>query len=366
MTFAHLTSPRRTPWLLLVAAALALTACGQAGQTDPASWPNLAADTTTAYVAYGPGVYAVDLETGQERWHFPATPDRDLSFYAAPVVSDDGIVYAGAYDGSVRALDAETGAEVRAFSELNGRIIGSPALVGDLLLIPSDGSRLYAFDRHSGEQQWVATSAGPLWSAPRVDGDTAYVASLAHTLHAVDLATGNEVWPSPPSLSSAIADSPTLQDGVLLAGLLGDSLVAIGASDGAELWRAPSAGWVWGSPVVADGLAYFGDVEGNLYAVDLADGRIVWQDQIDGAITSTPAQFDGHLLIGTDSGRLIAYDPAGPAPLWERTAAGPILGDPVVSDGKVVVAVTSPEALLQAFDAASGTPLWTYLPTPPE
>ena len=43
-------------------------------------------------------------------------------------------------------------------------------------------------------------------------------------------------------------------------------------------------------------------------------------------------------------------------------AAGAILSDPVVAGSSVIVAVTSKEALLQAFDAATGDPLWNYLP----
>lgn len=357
---------RHARWVVFPLAALVLSACGQSGQTDPASWPNVSADLQRAYVAFGPAVHAVDLQTGDEVWRYPVEPDRDLSFYAAPAVADDGIIYAGAYDHSVRALDAETGNEVASFDELDGRVIGSPVITGEILLIPTDGGSLYAFDRSSGEELWTFRAPGPLWSAPRVEGDVAYVASLRHTVHAIDLVSGAELWPSAPALNSAIADTPALDHGLLLAGLLGDSLVAVRTLDGAEVWRTPTAGWVWGSPLLADGSAYFGDVEGNLYAVEADGGRIVWQDVIDGSITSTPAVFENHLLIGTQSGVLAAYDPAARTSLWERSAAGPILGDPLVAGDKVLVAVTSAEALLQAYRASDGTPLWTFLPPAPE
>ena len=91
---------------------------------------------------FGPAVYAVDLE-GDELWRYPNEPVRDLAFYAAPAVSDDGMIYAGAYTGHLFALDAESGdlqwefpAADGADGAGDGRIVGSPTIAGDLLARP--------------------------------------------------------------------------------------------------------------------------------------------------------------------------------------------------------------------------------------
>jgi outer membrane protein assembly factor BamB len=319
MSFSRQVRHSWLPWLLLLPAALLLTACGAAGQSGPVSWPSVSTDGTTAYVASGPQVYAVDVETHKLKWSYPVEPSRDVSFFAAPGIADDGIVYIGSYDKSVRALDAESGEQLDAFTELDGRVIGSPVVAGDRLLVPTDGGSLYALERSSLDEEWrfqaeTDTCRPPsegrkepscsIWSAPLVDGGSVYVATISHVLYGIDLESGRELWKAP--MAAAIADTPALDDGVLLTGVLGNSLVLIGADDGQELWTQPTSGWLWGSPVVADGIAYFGDTtptvwttkdgEGNVYAFDLAAQEVVWQ-KAKTAATTTSVIADDTLIV---------------------------------------------------------------------
>lgn len=350
-------------WALILPAVFLLAACS-AGQAGPTSWPNVSAGDSVAFVAKGPAVHAIDLNSGAERWRFPQTPDTKRSFYAAPAVAEDGVIYAGGYDGSVHALDADTGAPLPEWqpSPLQGRVIGSPAIAGDLVLVPSDGGKLYALERGSGRLVWAFDAGGPLWSAPRVDGDTVFVASLAHRVFGVNLANGQKVWET--DLGFAIADTPTLQNGSLLVGTLGDSLVALDTRNGQEAWRAPTAGWQWGSPAIGDSTAYFGDVTGSVYALDLSTGQQVWVDPAGGAITSSPVIAEGLLIVAFQDDRVAAYDLEKGTVAWQATTAGPIQADPVVAGGKVVVAVNNNETLLQAFDLKTGAPVWNFQPAP--
>jgi outer membrane protein assembly factor BamB len=360
-------APSRSPaWALLPLLALALAGCSTAGRVGSASWPSTSAGTDRVYVAYGPAVYAVDLE-GKEVWRYPAQAVRDLTFYAAPAVSEDGMVYAGGYDGHVFALEAETGKVQWEFPSADGtqatedgRVVGSPTIAGDLLLVPTDGGTLFFLDRQTGLTLRTFDAVGQLWSAPRVEGDTIYLASLAHAVYAIDLATAKQRWST--NLGFAVADSPTLENGAVLTAILGDALVALRAQDGKEMWRAPSQGWLWGSPAVVEGQAVFGDVSGNVYALNLADGKLLWQQTPGEAVTSSPVIVDGRVVVGFQSGKLIAYNLETHSVDWDKAAAGPILSDPVVAGGQVIVAVTSKDALLQAFDAATGDPIWSYLP----
>jgi len=85
-----------------------------------------------------PGMYAVDANTGEIRWHYSATPDcagdrgkkaprceRLYGFSGAPTVID-GAVVQGSLDGRLFVLDAATGQELwrydtlREFETLNG------------------------------------------------------------------------------------------------------------------------------------------------------------------------------------------------------------------------------------------------------
>ena len=77
-----LRSPR-LHWVALVLLAASFLLAGCSGDAMmPSSWPGVAADAETAYVAHNQAVYAIDLATGAERWRFPATADRAISLFA--------------------------------------------------------------------------------------------------------------------------------------------------------------------------------------------------------------------------------------------------------------------------------------------
>jgi len=374
MTSLPLPSLRRSRLALLALAALALAGCATSNRGMAASWPGLSAGQDRVFVADGPAVFAVDL-TGQELWRYPQEPARDLTFFAPPAVSDDGVVYAGAYTGQLFALKADDGSKVWEFpaadgsdGTADGRIIASPTIAGDVLLVPTDGGTLFFLDRNTGKTLRTFTASGQLWSSPLVEGDTIYLTSLAHTVYAVNLATGEPIWSA--DLVYAIASSPALDGRTLLTGILGNSLVALDALSGTEAWRIPSQGWMWGRPAIADGQAFFGDAiaaslaksqTGNVYALDTASRQILWQ-KATASVAASPLLVDDRVVFAFEDGHLSAYDRLNGGVVWDRTASAPIYADPVAAGGLVVVAVTTKGALLEAFHADTGEPAWNFLP----
>jgi outer membrane protein assembly factor BamB len=82
------------------------------------------------------GLYAFDGKSGRRSWDFQFDATAD---WAAPVASD-GSVFAGLDDGTLASVDARSGHLV-----WRGRLgigpLGSLAVAGDLLLVPSIGTR---------------------------------------------------------------------------------------------------------------------------------------------------------------------------------------------------------------------------------
>ncbi len=192
---------RRTlhlPWAAvgaLFVAALLLTGCSGAALT-PSSWPGLAADAETAYVASNQAVYAVDLATGAERWRFPSEPNRAIALYAPPLITDDGLIILGGFDKVVHAIHASDGSPAWTFAQAKDRFVGGASQAGDLILVPSSDHTLYALQRASGALVWSFETGAPLWAAPLVDGEAVYLPSQDHTLYALDLRTGKPLWSS--------------------------------------------------------------------------------------------------------------------------------------------------------------------------
>ena len=74
--------PKVVLWLSIIAALL--TGCR--GGAPATSWPGLTVAEDVVYVAAGAKVYALEAETGNQKWEFP-TEEGKGPFYAAPAVA---------------------------------------------------------------------------------------------------------------------------------------------------------------------------------------------------------------------------------------------------------------------------------------
>ena len=343
---------------LLLILSLLLTACGSGSALTAASWPGLSTDEMNAYLAYGPNVYAINLTTNRESWHYPQEPSRASSFFASPALSEEGLVIVGGYDSLVYALDPRTGGDVRLawiFEGASDNIIGAPVVAGDIVLVPSADNNLYALDLSTGDPVWTQpfSTDEALWSAPLVEMDVIYLASLDHRVYAIDLDTGKELWSTEP-LNGAIADTPTLVGDLILVGTFNSQLVGVDSARRGEIaWTFDTSGWVWGSPTVAEDLAFFGDYTGVAYAVDITNGQEVWRKTLDSPITTTPALGDGVIFFATEAGTVYAFETDSREPFWTSSnpvLEGRLLSDPVLSGDTLLVATMEGSCVISAID----------------
>ncbi|MEE8567163.1 MAG: PQQ-binding-like beta-propeller repeat protein [Anaerolineales bacterium] len=357
------------PVLTLIMAIL-LTGCGAGGAITASSWPGISTDETTVYLAFNQFVHAIDLNHGEESWHYPEEPDRAISFFASPAIADDGLVIIGGYDKVVYALEPGVGGNVRVVWKFEGasdRIVGSPVVAGDLVLVPSADYKLYALDLAKGNPVWAEPFAaqGALWSAPMVEGDTVYLASLDHRVYALDLSSGVELW-STDSLNGAITDTPTLAGNLLLVSTFNRQMIALNIKRRGEVeWTFDAQGWVWGSPAVANGIAYFADNTGMAYAVDLTNAHELWRIELDGPVTVTPALRDGNVFFVTEAGTVYSLETDSGKSLWtsKPNLDGALLSDPVLTGDTLLVAVMGSECLVSAIDSYSGAVRCLFQPS---
>ncbi len=114
------------------------------------------------------GVYAV--YRGSTLWHF--TVFRPLS---SPAISN-GVLYIGANDDNVYALDAWTGAVLWSFP--TGDIVASsPTVVGGVVYVGSFDGNVYALDASTGSLLWSYATLSSVQSSPAVVNGVVYVGS---------------------------------------------------------------------------------------------------------------------------------------------------------------------------------------------
>lgn len=121
--------------------------------------------------AYNGSLAAIELRTGRVLW------SRKYSSYAPLAISGYNI-YLSDSKGSVFAIDRRNGLEKWANTDLQGRLLTAPQVVGDYIVAGDFEGYLHLFDRSSGKlvgRTEIDNSA--LYSQPLVDGKTIYLQS---------------------------------------------------------------------------------------------------------------------------------------------------------------------------------------------
>lgn len=328
---------------------LLLAACANFNNPDGWAPPEVAEDTL--YVSLNGGeLSAVDPETFDVIWEFPASDEevcgneepqkRELKgIYAAPVVSK-GIVYIGAWDGNVYALDAATGNCLWDF-ETAAPIIGGLTLTNGRLFAASTDGNLYALDPATGSEEDRA-DAGDVWSRPALAGDVIYVANVDGNLRAFDTETLEEAWEF--SVSAGILTDPVLLNGTIVVGGIGQKLYGIDAATGNEQWSFDGAtNWFWGRPWADGDTVYATNLDSRIFAIDAATGKRLWQFDALDSIRAGAVVAGGVVIAADKSGNVYGIDPESGNQVWN----GPteidkkVLADPyVLADGSVMIVTT--------------------------
>jgi len=144
------------------------------------------------YIATSRGLYALDAETGDQRWIYPT----ELPLGHSPTVID-GVAYVGCFDRRIHAVDARTGKGLW-MSEPAGAGFGTnPVVVDGRVYSGNRDGRVYCLDAKTGRSLWTFSTDGPvLFSCAYSDG-TLYFASNDSHAYAVSAADGKLVWKSP-------------------------------------------------------------------------------------------------------------------------------------------------------------------------
>ncbi len=241
---------------------------------------------------------------------------------------------------------------------------GTPAIVNDTLYIGENiqdvnAGYLVALDTATGERRWRTKIPYyvPRYSvAPTVADGTVYIGS--NKLVAIDTNSGSVTWEQtdvspvggyPPAVANGLVyllDTPARNP---------DRVSALSVSDGSKTWDFTyNPGRA--APVVANGYVYLGGV-GELFARNASDGSSVWHTTLgSGSNAMGPMGVaDGTLYVGFDD--LYAVNTATGEVQWSRNLAGSTAHGGLVADG---VVYASSNGVYYAFDADSGTQLWSY------
>ena len=276
---------------------------------------------------------------------------------SSPVIAD-GVAYFGSWDGNLYAVNIETGQQKWEFKTNNYWMYGqseyiwmssSPAIANGVVYVGSDDGYLYAVDIKTGQQKWEFQT-GAVRSSPVIADGVVYLGSQDGNLYAVDIKTKQEKWkfetersnylPMRPGetdeskykMSWPINSSPAISDVVIYFGSDDDYLYAVNIKAGQENWKFKTEGNVMSSPAIADGMVYFGSWDGHLYAVNTKTGQEKWKFRTKGKVLSSPAIADGVVYFGSNDGYLYAVNTKTGQEKWKFKTEGEVYFSPTVAD----------------------------------
>lgn len=304
------------------------------------------------------------------KWKFKTT---DRAVNTTPAIQGSSVYFGR--DGVLYAVDRETGIE-KWNRKLDNQHTSAPAIAGDVVYI-GGWEELYAFSTDTGELKWIfqpeSGSDDTYYSDPVVYGGTVYFGGW-HNLYALDSHTGQEKWKL--KLSGNIITVPTLYDGLIYVGTYSPDgrddtyLYALDSMTGQEKWKLKATGdGIGGAVAVTDGVAYVSTTDDGLLALDAKGGQEIWRYDPGSGLVTAPAAAYGQIYI-SDQGSLYAVDAQTGKEKWRHQGSGGLYSDPVIADGIVYFTTTTgdqgvlfggqPTGYLHAVDVQSGQELWEF------
>jgi outer membrane protein assembly factor BamB len=340
-----------TLFLLLIGASLLLSGCTRASSLmNASSWPGLSVDDSTVYIAYGPSVLAI--QDGKLLWRYPAEPDRNLAFFANPLVYGD-TVYAGSYNNQLHLLNKDNGSLISTvvLSATKNKIISAPTVLEDTLLIPSSDATIYAFDpTNMTTPKWKIRLSNEIWSSPIEVGDEIYVFSLDKQLNVLNAETGALIRKMP--VTGAVMGDMILHDNKLYFSTLAKQVSYYDIEKQEIVKLFDTDGEIWASPLIDDDRIIVADMLGNIYCNNIETGLSNWKIPASSqnvGIIATPVMLgDGNYLFAAEDGTLMLYDLDGKS-VNTRATGSKILTTPHIQGDSVIVAFIPGEALLKSY-----------------
>lgn len=277
-------------------------------------------------------VYKIKRKAGTVVWKFdahnavprdvPSLTSTKWDFDASAPTISDGVVYVGSGDNKLYAIDADSGAE-RWHFDAKDKVLSTPAVADGRVFFGSFDHHVYALDAKTGALAWKFDTLEPIVSSPLVANGMVYIGSRSSDLFALDAVTGAKHW-SFFYWSSWVESSAQIYKGTLYIGSSDfQQVLALDPYSGKEKWRRDVGGDAWSVPAMSDARVYIGvtgmpgyfmEARGGFFALDRTDGKPVWRFPMPAGangetygVASSPALAGGLVLFGGLDGTFYAF-----------------------------------------------------------
>lgn len=318
-------------------------------------------------VVAGGMIYAMDTEsqvtalladTGKTVWTTELAPESEeddghisggLAFYRDRIFVATGF-------GDIIALDAGNGEEVwRVY--VRGPMRAAPTVRNGRVFAVTIDNRTIALSAENGDLLWNHTGIGEAASllgggSPAVDGNIVIVPYSSGELVALDVETGSLLWADTltairrtdaVSTLSQIRGHPVIDRGRVIAISHAGIMTSIDLNSGQRIWDRELSGM--GTPWIAGDYIYVLTNDAEIVCISRADGRVFWvrglprfedpEDREDPIVWNGPVLASNRLIVTGSHGEAWAISPykgnlLGKVELPDSVSVPPVIANQTV------------------------------------
>jgi len=221
------------------------------------------------YISCSDGkVYALDAAEGYKEWEFQ-TGDK---IWATPTVDGDTL-YIGSFDKKLYALDTADGNKKWEFEiEGEGAITSTALVYNGTVYIGSFDRHLYAVKASDGSLRWKFLAENWFWAKPVAFNNTIYAPCLDGKIYALEAKNGGKVAEF--DLGSPISSSPVLVDSSIIVASEEGKVYSIENNQKRDLKELEAK--VYASLCASNGVIYIHAEDQTLYALNAQTGAELW------------------------------------------------------------------------------------------
>lgn len=267
---------------------------------------------------------------------------------------DGGMVYVGAYDNNLYALDAAKGQFQWKYAT-DGAVISKPLIVNNQIYIGSEDGSLHVIQSKTGKKSWSYPTEAPIRCSAKIAEGHIFIGSDDSSLYAIDLATSRKSWSL--RTEGAIRSTPHISNDLIFFGNEANEFICTDFR-GQVKWRFWAKKPITSSPIVSDGIVYFSSLDANCYALDAKSGWVIWRFRMGKGSVTSPAIAENSLFTGSADGFLYCIEKSSAREIWRFKADHQVSGSPLVY--KECIYFGTADGKIYCLDYKTGRQRWRF------
>jgi len=282
-----------------------------------------------------------------------------------PLLYKDLVIQANGLDG-IAAYHNTTGAEKWRLPIVNGAE-PSATLVKDRVFIGASDGQFYSIQADTGKVLWTFPTKIETLSEPLLNEGILYILTGNNSLFALDASDGKQLWlytrQDTSSLSIRGGSKPAIRNGTLYVGFSDGSIVALLAQNGALKWekqlsRNKKFRDLDSDPLLEGDFMYVTGYDDHVYCLRAATGETVWQAPYGGY--GSIVMSGDRLYLAASTNEFLALQKETGQKVWSYPLKEGIATSATVHKGLVIFGES--QGALQILDAASGKQISSFSP----